>query len=176
MVGLDFQDCFLHWPIHRSSRRRLGIRHPVTGRLGVFLFLAFGLGPAPGINDRNIAEAVRAALTIIPGLNTDTFVDDLRLTNDHSTFSNADEDRDILLLRLCELKSVLEQMGFQIHHKAGKIIHPTQRIDWIGWLVASDLMLVILTDAKAAKGAHDSQALLRPQLKTSCRSWASLTL
>ena len=160
MAGLDFQDCFLHWPIHWSCRRRLGLRHPITGQLGVFLYLAFGLGPAPGINDRNVSEAVRAALTIIPGLLNDTFVDDLRLTNDHSTFSSEDEDRELLFFRLCELKSTLELMGFQIHHKAGKFIPPTQRIDWIGWMIASDLMLVIMTDSKAAKGAHDSQALL----------------
>ena len=160
MAGLDFQDCFLHWPIHWSCRRRLGLRHPITGQLGVFLYLAFGLGPAPGINDRNVGEAVRAAMTIIPGLNNDTFVDDLRLTNEHASFSSEDEDRVLLHYRLCELKSVLELMGFRIHHKAGKFIFPTQRIDWIGWLVASDLMLVIMTDSKAAKGAHDSQALL----------------
>ena len=38
MAGLDFQDCFLHWKVHQISRRRLGVKHPITGRFGVFLF------------------------------------------------------------------------------------------------------------------------------------------
>ena len=59
MAGLDFQDCFFHWKVNKESRKWLGVRHPVSGRLGVFLFVPFGLGPAPRINDRNVAEIIR---------------------------------------------------------------------------------------------------------------------
>ena len=34
MAGLDIKDCFYHWPIHGDSRRRLGVRHPLTGKKG----------------------------------------------------------------------------------------------------------------------------------------------
>ena len=51
MAGLDFQDCFFHWKVHRDSRKWLGLRHPISQRLGFFPFMAFVLGPAPGIND-----------------------------------------------------------------------------------------------------------------------------
>ena len=81
MAGLDFQDCFLHWKVHRDSRRWLGLRHPITGRLGVFLFVPFGLGPAPGINDRNVAEVVRVCKRQTMDLEVVAFVDDLRLFN-----------------------------------------------------------------------------------------------
>lgn len=59
MAGLDFRDCFFHWMVHPSSRKWLGVRHPLSGRIGVFLVVLFGLGPAPGINDWNVAEVIR---------------------------------------------------------------------------------------------------------------------
>ena len=37
MGGVDFQDCLLHWLVSRERRRLLGVRHPVAGRLGVYL-------------------------------------------------------------------------------------------------------------------------------------------
>ena len=45
MGGVDFQDCFLHWLVAPARRRFLGVRHPLSGILGVYLFLPFGLGP-----------------------------------------------------------------------------------------------------------------------------------
>ena len=44
VVGVDLQDCSLHWLVAPSRRRCLGVRHPITGALGVYLFLPFGLG------------------------------------------------------------------------------------------------------------------------------------
>ena len=79
--GLDFQDCFLHWKVHATSCRRLDLRHPITNKVGVFLFLPFGLAPAPGINDANVGEVVRVCKNAVGGLHVVTFVDDLRLVN-----------------------------------------------------------------------------------------------
>ena len=42
IAGLDIKDCFLHWAIRPSSRRRLGVRHPMSGRKGVYLFMPPG--------------------------------------------------------------------------------------------------------------------------------------
>ena len=38
MAGLDIRDCFFHWPIHGDARRKLGVRHPLSGQLGCYLF------------------------------------------------------------------------------------------------------------------------------------------
>ena len=43
MDGVDFQDCFLRWIVAPEFRRFLGARHPVSGLLGVYLFLPCGL-------------------------------------------------------------------------------------------------------------------------------------
>ena len=80
MAGLDIRDCFLHWPVRRDSRHRLGIRHPATKRFGVYLFLPPGIAPAPAINEQNIKEVVRVAAAPI-GIIVRRFVDDLRFRN-----------------------------------------------------------------------------------------------
>ena len=152
LAGLDFQDCFLHWPIHASVRRRLGIRHPKTRRFGVFLFLPFGLGPAPGINDRNVAEVVRVASSAVGDIFVDSFVDDLRLVNTPHSFESEEEDRVSLTFKLLEFKETCESMGLLVHDKVGKLIWPTQVIDWIGWVIDTKEMLVIMADSKVYKG------------------------
>ena len=80
VAGLDIRDCFLHWPIHRSCRHRLGVRHPWTGRLGVYMFLPPGLGPAPAINESRVSEIVMVAVKHMPLL-VCRYVDDLRILN-----------------------------------------------------------------------------------------------
>ena len=80
VAGLDIRDCFLHWPLHASCRHRLGVWHPWTGRLGVYLFLPPGLGPAPGVNDKHVAEMVRIAAQPMP-MHVVRYVDDLRFLN-----------------------------------------------------------------------------------------------
>ena len=61
MAGLNIRDCFYHWPIHPESRRRLGVRHPISRRLGVYLFLPPGLSAAPGYNEQFVGTMVDAA-------------------------------------------------------------------------------------------------------------------
>ena len=51
IAGSDLQGCFLRCLVSRASRRLQGVRHLVTGRLSVYLFLALGLGPFPGWDD-----------------------------------------------------------------------------------------------------------------------------
>ena len=152
MAGLDFQDCFFHWKVHHTSRKWLGVRHPVTKRLGVFLFVPFGLGPAPGINDRNVAEVMRVASIHLPDVEGVVFVDDLRLFNSPDPQRTEQEDKELLTFRLIEYKELCEQLGMQVHTKAGKLIWPTQTIDWLGWIVDSVNMIIIMSNSKAEKG------------------------
>ena len=51
------QDWLLHWLVAPSRRRCLGVRHPLSGVLEVYIFLPFGLGPSPGWNDRPVKAA-----------------------------------------------------------------------------------------------------------------------
>ena len=44
-AGLDFQDCFMRRLLSPASRRSLGVRRHVSGRLGAFLFVPLGVGP-----------------------------------------------------------------------------------------------------------------------------------
>ena len=160
LAGLDFQDSFLHWPIHPSSRRKLGVRHPLTKRIGVFLYLPFGLGPAPGINDANIGEVVRVVVNSVGDVIVVTFVDDLRLLNTPGTYESPEEDYTMLAYKLSEFKETCETMGFRIHSKPGKLIWPTRQIDWIGWLVDTDNMKVTMTESKSLKGMTLCQEML----------------
>ena len=52
-------------------------------------------------------------------------------------------------------------MGVRVHNKAGKLIPPTQEIDWLGWSISSVRMVVQLTPEKSAKGYELCINLLR---------------
>lgn len=150
MAGLDIQDCFLHWPIHRSTRRRLGVRHPWTGRKGVYLFLPPGLAVAPEKNENNVGELVRVAHSRVHGLRSRRFVDDLRFTNAGTQAET--EDEAMLNQRLSRFKMCLEEMGVRVHSKPGKMIWASQSIEWVGWLINTVEMRVALTMEKIEKG------------------------
>ena len=71
MAELDFQNCLLRWLVSPLPRRSLGVRHPVSGLLGMSLFLPFGFGPSPGRNDGCAKEVLRIAGKIRPPLRRD---------------------------------------------------------------------------------------------------------
>ena len=149
VAGLDIKDCFLHWPIHRESRHRLGIRHPWTHELGVYLFLPPGLAPAPGINEQRVQEVVRVASQDLP-IVIRRFVDDLRLLN--ALALDPVEDEGQWNQHLDSLKANLEELGVQVHDKVGKLIRASQEIEWLGWRVSTRRMIIELTRERADKG------------------------
>ncbi len=140
--------------MHKVSRRWLGLRHPTTHRLGVFLFVPFGLGPAPGINDRNVAEIIRVCKLQTPAVGVVAFVDDLRLFNQSEEPLSEEDDKDLLTFKLIEFKESCEALGMAVHEKPGKLIWPTQCITWIGWEINSVNMFVVMTDSKSEKGVR----------------------
>ena len=97
IAGLDIKDCFLHWAVHPNSRRRSGVRHPITGRLGVYLFLPPGLTSAPGINERFVNAIVTAVAQHL-NIHVVRYVDDLRIVN--SVRLQPAEDKQLLDLQL----------------------------------------------------------------------------
>ena len=161
MAGLDFRDCFSHWKIHEKSRRWLGLRHPITKLLGVFLFVPFGLGSAPGINDRNVSEVIRVCKLQTKDIEVVAFVDDLRLFNNSPSQLSESDDKDSLTFKLIEFKESCEFLGMAVHEKPGKLIWPTQVIGWIGWFINSIDMVVELAGDKCEKGLRLVKDLLR---------------
>ena len=89
----------------------MGLRHPITKRLGVFLFVPFGLGPTPGINDRNVSEVIRVCKLQTKDIKVVAFVDDLRLFNNSPSQLSESDDKDSLTLKLIELKRAANSSG-----------------------------------------------------------------
>ena len=137
------------------------MRHPITGRLGCYLFFPPGLASAPGLNERFVDAAVTVAKRGLH-LQVTRFVDDLRVTNiDRLT---EEEDAKLLNVKLECFKHNLEALGIQVHTKPGKYILATKAIDWIGWQVDTVLMKVWLTESKQQKGLAMCNKLLQTAL------------
>ena len=145
MGGVDLQDCFLHWLVAPVHRRLLGVRHPISGVLGVYLFIPFGLGPSPGINDGCVKEVLRVVRARYPSLQVVDFVDDIRLVEESG-------DHDALAASMTGMMSVLDQLGVRYHTKEGKRWWPTRVIPWLGFVVDTRENVVRMEEAKVAKG------------------------
>ena len=155
MAGIDFVDCFLHWMVHPSQRRLLGLRHPLTGTLGCYCFLPFGVGPCPGMNDWFVKRILRLVRLRFPSAAIIDFVDDLRLTKVRNGLREEVES----LHR--NVRDFLEDLGCVIHSKEGKWIPPTQRIGWLGHDVDSLNMLLQVQEAKRAKCRSILEAMIQ---------------
>ena len=113
MGGVDFQDCFLRWLVAAAHRRFLGVRHPLSGVLGVYLFLPFGLGPSPGWNDGCVKAALSVARARFLSMHIVDFVGDIRLVDESG-------EHDALAQGMTGLMSLLGDMGARYHTKGGK--------------------------------------------------------
>ena len=128
MGGVDPQDCFLHWMVAPSRRRYLGVRHPLTGVLGVYLFLLSGLGPFPGWNDCCVKAVLGVARPRYPEMHMVDFAEDIRL-------ADAPGQHGALAAGVTGHMSLLGQMGARYRAKEGKRWWPTRRIPWLGFEV-----------------------------------------
>ena len=128
MGGVDLQDCSLHWMVAPSRRRFFGVRRPLAGVLGVYLFQPFGLGPSPGWNDRCVKAALDAARPQSPRMHIVGFAGDIR-------FVDASGAHYALAAGMAGLMSLLDQMGARYHAKEGKRWWPTRLIPWLGFEV-----------------------------------------
>ena len=93
---------------------------------GSLLFLGQGLGPSPGINDRNIKEVIRVCCP--PELVVVDFVDDLRILPAYRGLPADVRERafDVLVSRMTAI-------GLALHTKPGpKFFRPTVCFEWIG--------------------------------------------
>ena len=154
-MGVDLQDCFLHWLVATARRRFLEVRRPITGRLGVYLFLPFGLGPLPGWNDRCVKAILSVARSHIPALHIGDFVGDIRLVD-------ASGQHDALAVSMSGLMSLLGRMGARYHAKEGKRWRPTRLTPWLGFEVDTHNDVVRVEEREVEKGLRLREGILEP--------------
>ena len=94
-------------------RRVPGVQQPVSGVLGVYLFLPFGLSPPPGINDACVKSASEVIRTRCPRLQIADFAGDLRL-------ADVCGEHDALAADMAGAMPLLDDMGTKYHTKEGK--------------------------------------------------------
>ena len=74
------------------------------------------------------------------------YVDDLRFLN--AATLDVNEDKALLEMQLMCLKDKLEFIGIEVHDKPGKLIPPTQEVEWLGWCISTTRPTVTLTPDK----------------------------
>ena len=118
----------LCWFASPAGRRLLGVRHPVSQRLGVFLFLPFGLGTSPARNDNCAKEVLRLAPPARPSFRIIDSLGDLRL-------AEVDGSQGRSFIDMARFMEVLTRSGVRLHPRAGKRCWPTLPIPSFGFLV-----------------------------------------
>ena len=78
-AAMGLRGCLCHWLASLARRCFLGVRRPMSGRLGVYFFLPFDLCPFQKWNDCCVMELLRLVAKVRPSLLIIDFVDDLRL-------------------------------------------------------------------------------------------------
>ena len=109
-----------------SRRRLLGVRHPVSGLLGVYLFLPFGLGPHPGCNDAREKALFKFARSRFLRLRVVDFVGDRRLVETGG-------GHDALSAEKTGAKSLLGDMGAKYNTTEGEGLWLTRPISRLGF-------------------------------------------
>ena len=117
----------------------------MTGVLGVYLFLPFGLGPSPGWDDRCVKAILSVARSHFPATRIVVFAGDIRLVD-------AAGGRDALVVGASRLMSLLDQMGARYRAKEGKRWRPTRLIPWLGVEVDAHNNVVRMETRKVEKG------------------------
>ena len=146
--GLDFADCFNHWAVSPAIRRLLGIRWPGSERVGTFLFLPFGLVPAPGENEWFVRELVEKVVLKVGNVHAEVYVDDVRLVDQGEGVAS----REVMNGRIWGVIEGLERMGCVIRRKDGKLFEACRRIPYMGMTVDSEAMEIRVSEEKVEKG------------------------
>ena len=153
MGGVDLQDCSLRCLVAPSRRRYLGLRHPMSGILGVDLFLPLGLGPPPGWNDTCVKAVLGPARAELPQLHVVDFAGDVR-------FAGVSGEHDALAVGMSGFTSLLEQMGARYRAKDGKRGRQTLACPWPRFVVGAQDNAARMEERKVAKGLRISEALI----------------
>ena len=144
MCKLDLKDAYFSVPLDRNSRKF--VRFQWKGTLYEFICLCFGLGPAP----RVFTKLLKIPISLLRKINIRViiYLDDMLILS--HTIREAHMSRD---------------MGFIINIKKS-ILHPCQKIKFLGMETDSIKMTLSLTPEKVQKVVKTCQNLLRSHSTT----------
>ena len=142
----DLSDCFFHWALDNASSMLLGAFDSHRNQYLRYLFLPFGLASAPDINDMCLKEILRKG----------GFSDLVDFIDDFFGHRASKEDA---WRRLEELCCFLIKCGIKPTTKIQGLTVPSQQTVFVGFLMDTLRMLVIVPDSKRSKAitrVHDA--------------------
>ena len=152
MCKLDLKDAYFHVPLDQNLRKF--VRFQWNGTLYEFMCLCFGLGLAP----RLFTKLLKIPISLLIKINIRViiYLDDMLILS--HTIREAHMSRDTVIY-------LLQNLGFIINVKKS-ILHPCQKIEFLGMEIDSIKMTLSLTPEKVQKVVKTCQNLLRSHSTT----------
>ena len=134
MVKIDLKDAYFSLPLHPNSRKF--VRFQWGKKIYQFLCLCFGLGPAP----RLFTKLMKVPMTLLRRLNIRLiiYLDDILIMG-----SSTEE----VLMARDTVIYLLEALGFVINW-AKSVLEPSQKMEFLGIMIDSMEMTMLLTEEK----------------------------
>ena len=150
MVKLDLREAYFSLPMHQNSLKYL--RFVWKGKTYEFLALPFGLGVGP----RYFTKTLKPVIAFLrqTRVRIVIYLDDMILLNQSSQ---------MLLRSLTSLRWLLENLGFLINWKKSAII-PVQEIQFLGYLINSVEMMIMLPSDKIIRIAEKYQRMVQEKV------------
>ncbi len=159
LTKIDLKDAYFTIPMNHSNRKYL--RFTVRGRSFEFNCLPFGLSSAPWVFTKTLKPVT--ALLREPGIRLVIYIDDILIMAE-STF--------IAERHTVALVYLLECLGFVVNTKQS-VFQPQQSLEFLGFVINSVYMEMLLPRDKLKKIRLEAQRLLREDV-VSARSLSRL--
>ena len=160
MVKVDLKEAYYAVPIHQQSQSLLGFLW--NSRKFQFTCLPFGLSCAPRVFTKILKPVV--AYLRERSVRLISYIDDILIMAPSEQLA-----KDHLLLTL----DLLEILGFLINYPKC-VLHPTQNIDFLGFVVNSREMKLYLPREKMATISKEAAGILNSQRQVSGRELARM--
>lgn len=149
MAVLDLKDAYYSVPIRTEDRKYLRFEH--EGQLYEFVCLPNGLSSAPRIFTKLLKPAL--AKLREEGVLLVIYIDDIILFAD---------DPQTLVIFIQRAITLLQSLGFTIHSDKSQLV-PSQRVNFLGFILDSVVMTVSMKSDKADKAKSAILQLLRTE-------------
>ena len=146
LCKLDLKGAYFCVPLNKQSRKY--VRFEWEGSLYKFLCLYFGLGPSPRLSTKLIKVLVSILCKLY--IRIIVYLDDFLILG--KTLEEAILSRDTVIY-------LLQNLGFVINLKKS-VLHPTQRIQFLGMIIDSVEMTVSLPQEKVESISKRCQDIL----------------
>lgn len=151
LIKMDLASGFLQLPINQAEQTYLGFRSPVYRRWGVLQRLPFGLRSALFLF-QSFTNALQQAADEILHIKTHVYIDDWLLWN---------HKENEVLSDFLRFTKFLEFLGVKIQHE--KTEGPGQAITYLGIIIDTTSLRVVLLEAKRIKYLQGIQEILHEQ-------------